>query len=301
MTTRSPRKDESAGLPKELAGSSLLDELRVRSVTRVHGGDIASAYGVVTDEGPLFVKTHPRPTPGLFEREAAGLRALGAHASPELRVPRVIREGPRGLVLEWISVGGRRSRATEESLGRGLAQLHAVNHERAFGGLDEVSVGYIGSVPVDLTPCPTWAEFYLERRLRPLVDLAVQRGRLDPRARNVLEELAPHVEDLCGLAEPPALLHGDLWAGNRLIDEEGQNWLIDPACHYGHREVDLGMMQLFGGFGPECFAAYDEVYPLVPGWQERVPWYQLTPLLVHAVLFGGGYGDAALRALNRYR
>ena len=97
--------------------------------------------------------------------------------------------------------------------------------------------------------------------------------------------------------EPAARLHGDLWAGNRVIDTKGESWLIDPACHGGHREFDLAMMQLFGGFAPEVFAAYDDEYPLTPGWQDRVPLHQLAPLVVHAIKFGGGYGSAVDQAL----
>ena len=97
-----------------------------------------------------------------------------------------------------------------------------------------------------------------------------------------------------------ARLHGDLWAGNRVVDETGQSWLIDPAAHGGHREFDLAMMRLFGGFGPNCFAAYHEVAPLATGWQERVELHQLAPLIVHAVKFGGSYPYAAAQAIATY-
>jgi hypothetical protein len=96
--------------------------------------------------------------------------------------------------------------------------------------------------------------------------------------------------------EAPARLHGDLWAGNRLTDTRGRSWLIDPAAHGGHREFDLAMMRLFGGFDRECFDAYDAAFPLAEGWQRRVPVHQLAPLLVHAIEFGGGYGDGVARA-----
>lgn len=291
-----------AGLPRDLPAdlpADLLADLDVRSATPVSGGDIASAYRLDTPDGLLFCKTHPRPTPGLFEREAAGLRALREHAPSELRVPEVLRESPNGLVLEWIPEGGRRTGHTERALGVGLAKLHGTT-SGAFGGLDGVAFGYLGSAEVDLTPSTDWAEFYVERRVAPLVERAIGMGRLDPRARELLDSVRPRAQELCGPVEPPALLHGDLWAGNRLVDDRGVNWLIDPAAHWGHREYDLAMMQLFGGFGAECFAAYDEEAPLGDGWRERTPWYQLTPLLVHAILFGGGYGDAARQALARY-
>ena len=118
-----------------------------------------------------------------------------------------------------------------------------------------------------------------------------------PAALALVDRVAARSGELCGPPEPPALLHGDLWAGNRLVDRDGANWLIDPATYWGHREVDLAMMRLFGGFGAEAFDAYDEAHPLATGWPDRVEWYQLVPLLVHAILFGGSYGRAAMDVL----
>ena len=100
--------------------------------------------------------------------------------------------------------------------------------------------------------------------------------------------------------EPASRLHGDLWAGNRLVDTAGRSWLIDPACHGGHREFDLAMMRLFGGFGDSAFTAYDEIHPLADGWPERVALHQIAPLVVHAIKFGGGYVEAAVAAIERY-
>jgi fructosamine-3-kinase len=276
--------------------AELVDGLGVTAATPVHGGDIAKAYRLDTPDGPLFAKTHPDPMPGLFEREAAGLRAL--HRAGAVAVPEVIRESPEGLVLEWIDVG-RRSPEADETLGRQLAVLHRVTGPH-FGGLDDAPSGYLGSQPVDLTPTDDWAEFFLDRRIRPLTKRAVERGRLDSAAIGLVERVAGQAGELCGPPEQPALLHGDLWAGNRLVDVDGANWLIDPAVYWGHREVDLAMMQLFGGFGASTYEAYDDAFPLAAGWRERVEWYQLPPLLVHAILFGGSYGPAALGVLRRY-
>jgi fructosamine-3-kinase len=105
------------------------------------------------------------------------------------------------------------------------------------------------------------------------------------------------LKELVGPPEPPARLHGDLWAGNRLVGAGGVNWLIDPATHGGHREFDLAMMRLFGGFGNDCFAAYEEMAPLADGWVDRVPLHQLAPLVVHAIKFGGPYVGATQQAL----
>ena len=280
----------SGELPAEL-----MDGLGVTAVRSVHGGDIAKAFRLDTPTGPLFAKTHPDPLPGLFEREAAGLRAL--RQTGAVAVPDVVRERPSGLVLEWIDVGGRTA-ASEVDLGVRLAALHRVTGPH-FGGLDTTPSGYLGSQPVDLTPTDDWAEFFVERRLRPLARRAVELGRLDPGALAHVERIAPHAAERCGPAEPPALLHGDLWAGNRLVDTGGRNWLIDPATYWGHREVDLAMMQLFGGFGETSTRPTTPPSRSPTGWRDRVGWYQLPPLLVHAILFGGSYGRAAMDVLVR--
>lgn len=275
--------------------------LDVRRATPVSGGDIALAYRLETADGTYFLKTKDRPTPDLFEREAAGLAVLREHAPVDLGVPQVVRADATGLVLEWIDEGGagRAGGGAEERFGRGLAGLHRATHD-TFGAIDDALAGYLGSAQVDLTPTSSWRKFFVDRRVRPLTERAVREGRIDPVALQLVDELAGRADELCGPPEPPALVHGDLWAGNRLVDKDGRSWLIDPAAHWGHREYDLAMMQLFGGFGEECYRAYDETFPLAEGWRERIAWHQLPPLLVHAILFGGGYGESALRVMRSY-
>ena len=117
--------------------------------------------------------------------------------------------------------------------------------------------------------------------------------------RRGFERLFGALLELVGPEEPPARLHGDLWGGNLLCDDAGAPCLIDPAVYGGHREIDLAMMRLFGGFGGRVFDAYDEAFPLPDGHEERVPLYQLYPLMVHVNLFGGGYGASVEAALQR--
>ena len=137
------------------------------------------------------------------------------------------------------------------------------------------------------------------RRVLPYLKLARDRDAITTEDAGTVESVVGRLRDLVP-EEPPSRLHGDLWNGNCLWSADAVH-VIDPAAYGGHREVDIAMMLLFGGFGEECLAAYDAEHPLAPGWQERVPWYQLPPLLVHAVRFGGGYGDAAVRALRQLR
>jgi fructosamine-3-kinase len=158
---------------------------------------------------------------------------------------------------------------------------------------------YIATLVQHNQPLDDWPRFYVERRLEPQLALAVDQGRVSRAISAGFPRLFARIEQLCGPREAPARLHGDLWGGNALADERGQPVLIDPAVYGGHREIDLAMMQLFGGFGADCFAAYDEHHPRAAGHAERVPLYQLYPLMVHVNLFGGSYVAGVERALSR--
>jgi fructosamine-3-kinase len=265
---------------------------------RVHGGDVAVAYAVDLGDGRrVFAKTHPSAPPHFFTTEAAGLawlRAVDAVAIPEVLV--VSDDAPNHLVLEWIDEGGRAGDGTEEALGTALAALHRAGAP-SFGRADRRTTGSRG-LPNE--PCATWAEFYATNRLLPLARLARDAHALPDASITAMEQLARRLDDVGGPAEPPARLHGDLWAGNRVVDRTGRNWLTDPAAHGGHREFDLAMMRLFGGFGAACFEAYDDAFPLADGWADRVPLHQIAPLVVHAIKFGGGYVSAASNAIAHY-
>ena len=270
---------------------------RVRHAQPLGGGDFANAFVVDLVGGErVFAKTHRRPPPGFFTTEAAGLRWL---AEPEaLAVPDVLLvadDDPACLVLEWIETGGRRTRESEADFGRRVAALHRAGAP-SFGRADGRTTGSL-AVPND--PSPRWAAFYAERRLLPLARIAAQRSALSTSAIASLELVASRLEEYGAADETPARLHGDLWAGNRLVDSAGTNWVIDPAAHGGHREFDLAMMRLFGGFGDEAFIAYEQVTPLAAGWERRVDVHQLAPLVVHAIKFGGGYAGAVEAALGR--
>ncbi|MEY2425225.1 MAG: hypothetical protein QOI61_797 [Actinomycetota bacterium] len=288
----------AAGLSAAI-GLALDDQ--VNAMTSLRGGDVAESYRVeLARAGIVFAKTHRAPPPGFFSTEAAGLRWL--RESGALPVPDVVAcdDGsaatPPLLVLEWIDEGGR-AQPDEAAFGRDLAQLHQTG-AASFGREDRRTTGSRG-LPNETGD--SWTEFYATQRLVPIARLISDASHLDEALASRLEAVAARLDGLAGPAEPPARLHGDLWAGNRLVDREGRSWLIDPACFGGHREFDLAMMRLFGGFGDAAFTAYDEVHPLAPGWAERVALHQLAPIAIHAVKFGGGYVgglDRALRALG---
>jgi len=267
----------------------------VTGARSIGGGDINDAYDVALADGRhVFVKTNHRAPPTMFAAEARGLAWL---AEPDiLRIPKVLAVGDELLVLELIRPG-RPSAHFDEILGHGLARLHRSG--AAGFGLDHDN--FIGRLPQVNTPCDDWAEFYGSRRLEPQLRAAVDAKVIGGALHRRLDQVIGKLEQLVGPPEPPARLHGDLWAGNKHVDERGQPCLIDPAAYGGHREVDLAMMQLFGGFGERVFAAYHEVYPLAPDWRARTPLYQLYPLLVHVNLFGSGYVGQLERALGSLR
>ncbi len=272
----------------------------VAATSRVVGGDVAEAYRIELRDGrTVFVKTHRSPPPGFFTTEASGLswlRDAGAVAVPHvLGVSDGDEFVPPHLILEWIDVIDGGSAAPDDArFGRQLAALHRAG-SRVFGRADRRTTGSRG-LPNE--PCATWAEFYATQRLEPLIRLASDASALGNVDLGRLATVAGRLDELGGPPEPAARLHGDLWAGNRIVDATGTSWLIDPAAHGGHREFDLAMMRLFGGFGVACFGAYDAEFPLADGWQQRVPLHQLAPLVIHAVKFGGGYRAAAGRALD---
>lgn len=276
----------------ELAlGVAVVDAIRVR------GGDTAASFAVRLGDGRrVFAKTHPSAPPGFFTTEATSLswlREPGALPVPEVLA---VSDVPPLLVLEWIDEGPPRA-GTEAQLGRALATLHA-SGAPAFGRADRRTTGSRG-LPNE--PCDDWATFYGTQRIAPLSRLARDADALPRPALEGLERLdVSRLREVGGPPEPPARLHGDLWAGNRLVDSEGRSWLIDPASHGGHREFDLAMMRLFGGFGDECFAAYAHALPLGEGWEDRVALHQIAPLVVHAIKFAGGYPAAAAMAIARY-
>jgi fructosamine-3-kinase len=238
----------------------------------------ANAWAVEAGTRTFVAKTGPGA-----RDEAEGLRQLRAvTAAPP--VPEVV-FADDDLVVTAAVEQAPRTPAHEESLGRALAALHAPRLERWGGGS-----GWIGNCRVDASTWPDGAAFYGGR----LGALAARCGLEEAVGRIVtrLPELLP--------AGGPALLHGDLWWGNVLFGADGRAWLIDPSVHGGHPEEDLAMLGLFGTVPDRLLAAYQEVSPLQEGWQEREALFQLYPLLVHAVLFGGGYRSQSEAVAHRY-
>jgi fructosamine-3-kinase len=271
----------------------------VASTRAVGGGSIASASEVtLTDGRRVFLKTDANAPAGAFAAEARSLRFI---AEPKaVRVPDVIAfEASAGdgafLLLEHIATG-RPAKDHDERLGAGLAAMHRASPGRCGGPAD---VGCLAGIATDDRTSPDPARFYAERRLLPLFSAVEARGLATRSMREGIDRVCARIHELVP-AEPPARLHGDLWGGNAMVDDRGAPCLVDPAAYGAHREIDLAMMQLFGGFSARVFGAYDEAWPRAPGHAGRVPLWQLLPLLVHTILFGGSYAAQVERALRSF-
>lgn len=263
---------------------------------QVAGRGVGGCYRWLSAAGSLFVKVVERAALPVLEAEAAGLAELAAARA--LRVPQVRTCGSDArhafLALEWLERGVA-TEATEERLGRGLAALHRVTSDE-FGWQRDNT---IGATPQANGRLPDWAEFFRERRLRPQLSLAGQRGfarLLEPAGARLLEAVEGLLE---GHRPRASLLHGDLWGGNWLASAGGEPAIFDPAVYYGDRETDLAMSRLFGGFGPAFYRAYSAEAPLPPGVELRRDLYNLYHVLNHANLFGGSYARQARAMIDR--
>lgn len=278
------------------------NNISVMSKTPVSGGDINRAYALrLSDGSRLFMKANRKENADFFRAEAEGLEAL--RSAGAISVPRVITRGVDDnesfLLLEYIEEG-RRSPAASEELGRRLAQLHMADTAAyvpggRYGFLHD---NYIGAGFQCNEPADSWTEFFIERRLRPQFERASYYWDIGERKR--IDRFLDRVDRYLAEPERLSLLHGDLWAGNYMIDSSGEPWLIDPAAYVGHAEADLAMTELFGGFDRRFYDSYRETAGIDPGYADRKDLYNLYHLLNHLNLFGGSYLYSVLSIVRRY-
>lgn len=271
--------------------------LHIQRYEQVHGGDINEAWCLFTSAEKYFLKVNDRNRyPAMFEKEAIGLDMLRQYCP--LIIPKVIKAGERGelqyLVLEWLEKGAPQKNIWER-FGEGLAMMHKM--PQAYFGLNEDN--YIGSLAQINTSHKEWHSFHSECRIMPLVKRLFDTGDYSSADFKDANAFCNNLRDIFP-SEPPSLLHGDLWGGNYLITSTGYAAIFDPAVYFGHREMDIGMTRLFGGFDPRFYRAYDEVYPLAKGWEKRLAVTQLYPLLVHAVLFRGHYISKSKEIIKQF-
>ena len=270
---------------------SVADNASPRSVG---GGDISAAWQIDTDDAAVFVKTGPGNSLDMFEAEAEGLREL--RAVKAVRVPDVLACGVTAdaayRAIEW-SEFDRPNSGTERLFGQQLAAMHR-NCKKKFGWHRDNT---IGKTPQHNQWSSDWVEFFRHQRLGFQLQLASSNG-FGGELQSAGTELSENFALLFHDYQPAAsILHGDLWGGNWAATN-GQAVIFDPAVYYGDRESDIAMTKLFGGFGPEFYAAYQESWPMEPGYENRLKLYQLYHILNHLNLFGSAYLGRAMRLIR---
>jgi fructosamine-3-kinase len=275
----------------------LLDE-PVQDVQSVSGGSINRAAKITVGGGrTLFLKWNESAPADMFPKEHQGL-ALLRSAESGLRIPEVLgtRTADNGtdfIVMSHIEEGSPSS-GSHRQFGKQLAALHNTTVDQY--GLDHDN--YIGRLPQSNDRHASWVDFFIEERLQPQLRMATDAGKLTSVRQNferLYKELPGILAD-----EPPSLLHGDLWGGNYFFDAEGEATIYDPAVYYGNREMELAFTHLFGGFSAAFYNAYEEAYPLQPGFTDRKDIYNLYPLLVHTNLFGQSYARRVEGNVKRF-
>lgn len=270
----------------------------VRSVRAVTGGDINEAYYVRSKNREFFVKMNRSVEPAFFEFEKMSLDRIrqtgtihvpnvyGVYTDEEKKIPM--------LWMEWIT--GEKSRFTDDWLGERLVAMHRT--EGKGFGLDGKS--FIGKLEQENQMRDDWAEYYRGYRLGGQLEFGVNRKTITGRRREKLLTIMERIERWIPAKPLPSLLHGDLWGGNWMTGKEGNPYLIDPSVLYGDHEFELAFTELFGGFSPRFYDAYNSVFPLSDTYEDKKPLYQLYYLLVHLNMFGEAYGPPVDRILQRY-
>jgi protein-ribulosamine 3-kinase len=275
-------------------------DIKITHIGIANGGCINNGSAIETDlPQKFFVKYNPSCPDDMFRCEKNGLEEM--KKSNSIRVPEVIALGggkkniPLFLILEHIEGTSRKS-AFYKNFGTKFAQMHRYTSDK-YGFYEN---NYIGSTPQINSYEDDWVTFYRKHRLGYQVELASKKGLVNKEFRTDIDKLFDKLNDIIGTVdEPPAILHGDLWGGNYMIGDDGGVVLIDPATYYGSREADLAMTEMFGGFSPSFYDAYNEEYPLQPGYETRKKIYKLYHYLNHLNLFGTGYLGSCL-SIMRY-
>lgn len=268
-------------------------DLKLTGYSALSGGDINEVFLMETTSGKFVIKLNNADRfPGMFDAEKTGLEKL--LEAEVIDIPKPIKTGKVDsqsyLVLEYKNPGQKTS-GFWEIFGEQLAKLH--QKTSSSFGLD--TDNYIGSLPQYNEKRNSASEFYIEMRLEPQIKMAVDKGF----QLNVSERFYSNCKNTIP-DEPSSLVHGDLWNGNYLVNSQGLPCLIDPAVAFAPREMDLGMMHLFGGFDDRLFKVYGETFPLQEGWRERLDLWKLYYLLVHLNIFGTGYRSQVTSIISKY-
>lgn len=276
---------------KVLAQIEEKNNFKTRNDFALSGGDINEVFKIETENQNFVVKINFADRfPEMFQKESVGLGLL--QNSKTFRIPKVIDidefDGLSYLLLEFIESGQENPKFYHD-FGETLAEMHQVSSDH-FGLQDN---NYIGELPQYNARKSNAAEFYLSQRLEPQFRMAKERGFSFSDLNAFYKKVEQLVPD-----EAPSLVHGDLWSGNYMVDQNQNPVLIDPAVAFAPRELDFGMMSLFGGFPNSVYDSYQNKFPLQSGWQSRLPMFQLYFLLVHLNIFGSSYLGSVEKAMQ---
>ncbi len=272
---------------------ALKHSLKLEQIVPLQGGDINDVFLLKCISVDFVIKlNNAHRFPNMFEVEAKGLKLLAS--SNSFRIPKVKGVGIDNeisyLLLEYIP-SGKSTHSFWKDFAFLLSKLHKTTNKEF--GLSYHN--YIGSLKQLNDVERTASEFYINQRLEPQFKLANDKGFVFSSLDRFYKNISEVIPD-----ESPSLIHGDLWNGNYLISDNNEAILIDPAVAFAPREMDLAMMQLFGGFPQEVYSIYNEQLPLIKNWNERIQLWQLYYLLVHLNLFGSGYLSQVSAIINRY-
>lgn len=278
-------------------------ERRVTAARDLGGGCIHRVRAVALADGTTVVaKTNDERCAGIFEEEAAGLRALAATGTVLVPQPlAVCAIGGEAALLMTAIESGPPSREAWSRFGAELASLHAApcDPRPAPYGFD--GDNHLGSTPQPNPWCDDWVRFNADHRLGHQLRLATANRLLSAGEAARVDRVIERLGDLIPRRPKPSLLHGDLWSGNALAARDARIAVIDPACSWGDGWADIAMMRLFGGFPSECFQAYASSVEDRQGIEERIAVYQLYHVLNHVNLFGRGYVGQAMALADSLR
>lgn len=269
----------------------------LRSASVIAAGNHNQGIRLDTNEGTFFLKINFDHEKNILVKEDEGLQLL--RNSTFLKIPRTYgcgRVDDYNYLLSEFIPSSRRKLDYWEELGLGLAQLH-LNTSSHFG-LD--TDNYIASLHQKNNQFDNWLDFFIEQRLEPALGTAYFEGLVPLDFLKKFQAIYPKLNSIFP-KERPALLHGDIWSGNVMCDNEGQPCLIDPAVYFGHREMDIAFTRLFGGFDPRFYDAYESIVPLEPDFDSRMGIYNLYALLVHVNLFGTAYLPGIEKILKHFK
>lgn len=272
---------------------ALKQNLKLENAKSLQGGDINEVFLLECGSEKYVIKINEASKyPNMFEAEALGLKLL--QVTNSFKIPKIIAAGVEGktsyLLLEYISTG-----STYQVFWKDFAYCLVKLHQTTKNNFGLKHNNYIGSLQQINNIESSASDFYINQRLIPQFKIADELDFKFSSLERFFKNISEEIPD-----EAPSLIHGDLWNGNYMVSNKGEPTLIDPAVAYAPREMDIAMMHLFGGFPQDVYSIYNEQFPLIENWKDRISLWQLYYLLVHLNLFGSSYLSQVKGIIKQY-